>query len=106
MVVDSPETFRNSRLIARLAMEAKLPSIGAFREYVEVGGLMAYSFDLVDLNKRCASDVDQIFKGETPGNIPFYQPSKFELSVNLATASHLGLAVPGSLAASAYWIVE
>ena len=106
MVVDSPETFRNSRLIARLAAEAKLPSIGAFREYVEAGGLMAYSFDLTDLNKRCASDVDQIFKGATPGNIPFYQTSKFELSMNLATASHLGLSVPAPLAASADWIIE
>jgi len=106
MVVDSPETFRNSGLIARLAVDAKLPSIGAFREYVEGGGLMAYSFDLIDLNKRCASDVDQIFRGAAPGTIPFYQTSEFELSVNLATASHLGLSVPASLAASADWIVE
>ena len=106
MVVDLPETFRNGRLIARLAAEANLPSIGAFREYVEDGGLLAYSFDLTDLNKRCASDVDQIFKGAAPGNIPFYQTSKFELSVNLAAASHLGLSVPEPLAASADWIVE
>jgi putative ABC transport system substrate-binding protein len=106
MVVDSPETFRNSRLIARLATEAKLPSIGAFREYVEGGGLMAYSFDLADLMKRCASVVDQIFKGANPANIPFYQTSKFELSINLATASHLGLSVPAPLTASADRIVE
>jgi putative tryptophan/tyrosine transport system substrate-binding protein len=106
MVVDSPETFSNNRLIARLAAEAKLPSIGAFREYVDAGGLMAYSFDLTDLSKRCASDVDQILKAENPGNIPFYQTSKFELSMNLATASHLGLSVPAPLAAGADWIVE
>jgi putative ABC transport system substrate-binding protein len=106
MVVDSPETFRNSRLIAALAAEAKLPSIGAFREYVEAGGLMAYSFDLTDLSKRCASDVDQIFRGAIPGNIPFYQTSKFELSVNLATASRLRLPVPAPLAASADLTVE
>ena len=67
---------------------------------------MAYSFDLSDLHKRCASDVGQIFKGATPADIPFYQPSKFELSVNLATASRLGISVPASLAASADWIVE
>jgi len=106
MVVDSPETFRNSGLIARLAADARLPSIGAFREYVEAGGLMAYSFDLTDLSKRCANDVDQIFKGASPGIIPFYQTSKFELSVNLATASRLGLSVPAPLAASADWIIE
>jgi putative ABC transport system substrate-binding protein len=106
MVVDSPETLRNSRLIARLAAEAKLPSIGAFREYAEAGGLMAYSFDLTDLSKRCASDVDQILKGAASGNIPFYQTSKFDLSLNLATASRLGLSVPAPLAASADWIIE
>ena len=106
MVVNSPETFQNSGLIARLAGEAKLPSIGAFREYVEAGGLVAYSFDLTDLNRRCANDVDQILKGAPPGNIPFYQTSKFELSMNLATASHLGLPVSAQLAASADWIVE
>lgn len=106
MVVDSPETLHNNRLIARLAAEAKLPSIGAFREYVEAGGLLAYSFDLADLQRRCASDVDKILKGAVPGNIPFYQTSKFELSVNLATAAHLGLSVPAPLAASADWIVE
>lgn len=106
MVVDSPETFRNSRLIARLAAEAKLPSIGAFREYVEGGGLMAYSFDLTDLMKRCANDVDQIFKGTNPANIPFYQTSKFDLSINLGTAARLGLSVPVSLTASAEGIIE
>ena len=106
MVVDSPETFRNGRLIAQLAAEARLPSIGAFRDYVEAGGLMAYSFDLTDLMERCASDVDQIFKGTAPANIPFYQTSKFELSINLGTASQLGLSVPAPLTASADRIVE
>lgn len=106
MVVDSPETFRNNGLIARLAAEARLPSIGAFQEYVEAGGLMAYSFDLADLMKRCASDVDQIFKGANPANIPFYQTSKFEFSINLGTASHLGLSVPAPLTASADRVVE
>ena len=106
MVVDSPETFRNSRLIARLAAEARLPSIGAFHEYVEAGGLMAYSFDLTDLMRRCASDVDQIFKGTNPANIPFYQTSKFELSINLGTACRLGLSVPAPLTASADSIIE
>jgi putative ABC transport system substrate-binding protein len=106
MVVDSPETFRNSRLIARLAAEARLPSIGAFQEYVEAGGLMAYSFDLTDLMRRCAQDVHQIFKGANPANIPFYQTSKFDLAINLETASGLGLSVPAPLTASANRIIE
>jgi putative ABC transport system substrate-binding protein len=59
-----------------------------------------------DLSKRCASDVDQIFRGAIPGNIPFYQTSKFELSVNLPTASRLRLSVPAPLAARADLTVE
>jgi putative ABC transport system substrate-binding protein len=106
MVADSSETLHNSRLIAQLAAEAKLPSIGAFREYVEAGGLLAYSFDLTDLHRRCANDVDQIFKGATAANIPFYQTSKFELSINLGTASKLGLSVPAPITASADRVIE
>jgi ABC-type uncharacterized transport system substrate-binding protein len=51
-------------------------------------GLMAYSFDLVELNKRrVASDIDAILRGANPGDIPYYQASKFELSINLKTAA-------------------
>jgi len=69
-------------------------------------GLMAYSFDLVELNKRVASDIDAILRGANPGDIPYYQASKFELSVNLKTAKALGLTVPETLLASADKVIE
>jgi putative ABC transport system substrate-binding protein len=69
-------------------------------------GLMAYSFDLVELNKRVASDIDAILRGANPGDIPYYQASKFELSINLKTAAALGLTVPASLLSSADKVIE
>ena len=106
MVVDSPETFQNSSLIAKLLADAKLPGIFAFSESVEAGGLMAYSFDLIELFTRAADDIDAILRGAKPGDIPFYQASKFELSINLKTAKELGLSVPPALAASADRVIE
>ena len=106
MVVDSPETFQNGALIASLLAEANLPAIFSFTESVEAGGLMAYSFDLVELYKRAANDIDAILRGAKPGDIPFYQATKFDLSINLKTARELSLSVPPALAASADKVIE
>ena len=106
MVVDSPDVFRNSALIARLVGESRLPSIFTFFEPVEAGGLMAYSFDLVELYNRAANNIDAILKGAKPGDIPFYQASKFELSINLKAAKQLGISVPPALIASADSVID
>jgi putative ABC transport system substrate-binding protein len=106
LVVDSPETFQKSALIAKLLAEANLPGIFSFTESVEAGGLMAYSFDLIELYKRAANDIGAILRGAKPGDIPFYQATKFELSINLKTAKQLGLSVPPALLASADEVIE
>jgi putative ABC transport system substrate-binding protein len=59
--------------------------------YALPGGLMAYSFDLKELIKRMAGNVDTILRGANPAHIPFYQVSKFELSINVKAAKALGL---------------
>jgi putative ABC transport system substrate-binding protein len=106
MVVDSADVLRNSKLIARLVSELRLPSMFTFFEPVEAGGLMAYSFDLIELYKRAANDIDAILKGTKPGDIPFYQTSKFKLSINLKAAKQLGISVPPALVASADHVIE
>ena len=60
MVLESPETFQKRTLIAKLLGDANLPAISAFTESVEAGGLMAYSFDLIELHKRAANNIDAI----------------------------------------------
>ncbi|MGO4513714.1 ABC transporter substrate-binding protein [Bradyrhizobium sp. 2TAF36] len=106
MVLESPQVFQNSTLIAKLLGDAKLPAIFAFTEAVEAGGLMAYSFDLIELFKRVANNIDAILRGAKPGDIPIYQVTKFELSLNLKTAKQLGLSVPPTLVALADKVIE
>jgi putative ABC transport system substrate-binding protein len=106
MVVESPELFQNAALIAKLVGAAKLPAIFTHPEAVEAGGLMAYSFDLIELYKRAANTIDAILRGANPGDIPIYQVTKFELSINLKTAKQLGLSVPPGLLVSADKVIE
>src|SRR5882672_254500 len=91
---------------AKLLGDANLPAIFAFTESVEAGGLMAYSFDLIELYKRVANNIDAILRGAKPGDIPIYQVTKFELSINLKTAKQLGLSVPPALVAIADKVIE
>jgi putative ABC transport system substrate-binding protein len=101
-----PENLANRRLIVELAEKNRLPTIYPYREYVEIGGLMAYAVDLVDLFTRAAGYIDQILKGVSPGDIPVAQPAKFEFVLNLKTAKALGLTVPPSLLIRADEVIE
>ena len=106
MVVDSPELFQNGALVAKLVSDAKLPAIFFHPEAVEAGGLMAHSFDLIELYQRAANTIDAILRGAKPGDIPIYQVTKFELSINLKTAKQLGLFIPPVVVASADKVIE
>ena len=67
---------------------------------------MGYATDLIEWNKRRAADMDAILKGANPGEIPFYQPTKFELSIDLKAAKALSLTVPTALLAAANEVIE
>ena len=85
----------NCATIVELATKSRIPAIYLYREFVEVGGLMAYSIDLGDTYRRVANVIDKILiRGASPGDIPFYQPTKFKLIINLKTAKALGLEMP------------
>ena len=106
MVSEESEHLTNRATIVELAAKARIPAIYSNREFVEVGGLMAYGSDLADINRRLANHVDKILRGANPGDIPFYQPTKFELVINLKTAKALGLEMPAMLLGRADEVIE
>jgi putative ABC transport system substrate-binding protein len=106
MVSDEAEHGPNVATIVELAAKGQLPTVYPFREFVEVGGLIAYSIDQAEIYRRLANLIDKILRGANPGDIPFYQPTKFELSVNLKTAKALGLEMPAMLLGRADEVIE
>ncbi len=92
--------------ITQFAIENKLPSIYSFREYLEAGGLIAYTPNYHDLFRRAANYVDMILKGTKPGELPIEQPMRYDLLINLKTARALGLIVSPRLLARADAVIE
>jgi putative ABC transport system substrate-binding protein len=98
-----------SRLIEQtvaVVTRHRLPAIYDERVSVNYGGLAYYGVDRVELYRGAASYVDRILRGEKPGDLPYQQPTKYELVINLKTAKALGLTVPPSLLATADEVIE
>ena len=106
MVDSHGDLVAHRQLIVELAEKNRLPAIYPWREYILSAGLMAYATDLVELFRRMADDVHQILDGAKPGDIPIYQPTKYEFLINLKAARALGLTIPSSLLAVADEVIE
>ena len=98
------ERYRE-RIIA-LAVKLRLPAIYPWRRYVEEGGLMSYSPDLLGMHRQSAYYVDKILKGAKPADLPVEQPKKFELVINLKTAKQIGLTIPPNVLARADKVIR
>lgn len=98
--------FNERRRIVDLAARHRLPAMFNAREFVQLGGLIAYGANLAELNRRAAAYVDRILKGAKPFDLPIEQPTKLELFINLKTAKALGLAVPDRLLVGADEVIE
>jgi putative ABC transport system substrate-binding protein len=106
IVNDEAENLTYTRLIVELAARGRLPTIYPYRQFVEAGGLMSYGIDVSDVGHRVADLADKILKGAKPGEIPIFQPTHFELSINLKTAKTLGIELPPLLVARADNVIE
>src|SRR5262245_26935301 len=95
-----------SKQIAERAAKSRLPSVHGAPEYAQVGGLMVYGANMLDLERRAATFVDKILKGAKPADLPIEQPSKFELVINLKTARALGLMIPSTVLLRADQVIE
>ena len=89
--------LHNRERMIDFTKEQSLPNVNAYKELVEVGGLMSYGPSYEDMHKRAAIYVDKILKGAKPADLPIEQPSKFTCIVNLKAAKALGVTVPSQL---------
>jgi putative tryptophan/tyrosine transport system substrate-binding protein len=106
IVNDTPENYTYQPLINEMVEKARLPTMYPNRDFVKLGGLMAYGTDPPGLFRHAANQIGQILKGAKPGDIPFYQPTTFELVINLKTAKALGLTFPITLLGRADEVIE
>jgi putative ABC transport system substrate-binding protein len=88
--------------IAEFALKERLPSLG----FAEQGMLLSYESDEYESVRRAAVLVKKILDGARPGELPFEQPTTFDLTINLKTAKALGLAIPRSMRSSARVLIE
>jgi putative ABC transport system substrate-binding protein len=98
--------LHNRRPIVDFATRQRLPSVNAYREVVEAGGLLSFGPSYEDMHRRAADYVDKILKGTKPGDLPVELPRKFILRVNLKAAKAIGLKIPESFLLRADQVIE
>ncbi|MGH7769370.1 MAG: ABC transporter substrate-binding protein [Candidatus Binatia bacterium] len=106
MLVSGPVYSPYQIQITELAVKSKLPVIYERATTVNVGGLISYGVNFADLDRRAAAYVDKILKGAKPADLPVEQPTKFELIINLKTATALGLTIPQSVLLRADEVIQ
>ena len=101
-----PLFFNHRDKVVALAVRHRTPTIYAYREQVEAGGLMSYGASRSDAYLQAGNYVGRILKGEKPGDLPVVLPTKFELVLNLKAAKALGLDLPAKVLALADAVIE
>jgi putative ABC transport system substrate-binding protein len=105
-VLASPQLYGARYLIIERLRNARLPAIYQFPEAAEEGGLLSYGPRLLLCFRHVVSLVDKVLRGAKPADLPIEQPTKFELVVNLKTASAIDMTIPATLLLRADEVIE
>jgi putative ABC transport system substrate-binding protein len=106
LVSDEPDHNANAKSLTSLAANARIPTMYPFRDLAVAGGLMTYCIDFIDAFRYAADQVAEILRGGNAAEIPFYQPTKFQLIINTKAAQRIGLEIPPALLARADEVIE
>jgi putative ABC transport system substrate-binding protein len=106
LMVADPLTTLNRKRVFEYAESHRLPAIYEAEPNVVDGGLMSYGPDAGESFERAASLIDRIFKGTRPAELPFEQPTRFRLAINLKAARALGIKIPQSVLVQADRVIE
>jgi putative ABC transport system substrate-binding protein len=96
----------NRKQILTAVATTRLPAIYGSAEDAAAGGLMSYGPNVPDGFRRAAGYVAKILKGAKPADLPFEQPTRFQLTVNLKTAKEIGIVFPQSILLRADQVIE
>jgi putative ABC transport system substrate-binding protein len=99
-------TSFHRRQLVELAVKNRLPTMCGGASWIDVGCIMSYGPNVIELYRRSAVFVDKILKGTKPADIPVEQPTKIEFIVNLKTARQIGLTVPPNVLARADRVIK
>ena len=106
ILLSSPLVFLASKQIGELALAKRLPLISLFAEFPKSGGLIAYGPNVGEIFRRNGDYVAKILHGAKPSELPIQRPERFDLVINLKTATALGLDVPTQLQQLADEVIE
>jgi putative ABC transport system substrate-binding protein len=106
LVVTGGQATSQQELIAKLAIQHRLPVVYPYSYYVDGGGLISYGPDVRALFHQAATYVDRILKGEKPSDLAVQAPTKYEMVINLKTAKLIGLEVPPAVLVRADKVIE
>jgi putative ABC transport system substrate-binding protein len=99
-------TILHRQRVYDFAATHRIPAIYELELFCRDGGLMSYGPDPDEIYDRAASLVDRILKGTRPAELPFEQPTRFRLVINLKTAKQLGITIPPSIMVRADEVIE
>jgi putative tryptophan/tyrosine transport system substrate-binding protein len=106
LLLNDSLVFQYQDQMVEFAVRERIPAVSTVREFAEAGGLMSYGPNRSEVFRIGANTLDRVLKGAKPADLPFEQPTEFELFINLKTAKTLGLTLPPLLLTRADEVIE